>query len=155
MPPSLLRYAGYIFFGSMVEIGRRLRSTASLLTSTLPIRDIIRAAGLDPDVETNLLEPSAAAVAAARRFLLLDLRNVTGIDATTASAFAMLRRSLDSRGVTMVLTGVSRQLSVKRMLIANGVIAWDGQWEGGRGCPAFDSMDAALAWCEEHFKQVP
>lgn len=137
----------------MVEINRRLKVAASHL-STAPIASVLRAAGLDPEAEPNLLEASSAAVADARRFLLLDLRRVTGIDATAASTFALLRRSLETRGVTMVLTGVSGHESVRRMLIANGVIALDGQWEGGRGCPAFESLDGALAWCEQHFKQV-
>lgn len=54
----------------------------------------------------------------------------------------------------MVLTGLAGHESVQRMLVANGVVAADGSWESGRGCPAFESMDAAMVWCEEHFKQV-
>ena len=138
----------------MVEIGRRLRSVAASIAPRPP-RDLLADAGLDPDAEgAPLLDAAAAAAAAARRFLLLDLRRVTGIDATTASAFAMLRRSLEARGVTMVLTGVADAGGVKRMLMANGVIAADGAWEGGRGCPAFETLDAALLWCEEHFRKA-
>ena len=48
---------------------------------------------------------AAEAVAAARKFLLVDLENVSGIDATAARSFAMLRRSLEATGVTLVLTG--------------------------------------------------
>lgn len=54
----------------------------------------------------------------------------------------------------MVLTGLGRREAVQRMLVANGVVSEDGLWEAGRGCPAFDSMDAAMVWCEEHFKQA-
>lgn len=58
------------------------------------------------------------------------------------------------RGVLMVLTGLGGRGAVQRMLVANGVVSADGSWEAGRGCPAFDSMDAAMVWCEEHFKQA-
>jgi hypothetical protein len=40
------------------------------------------------------------------------------------------------------------------MLVANGVIAVDGHWESGHASPAFESLDTALAWCEQHFKKV-
>jgi hypothetical protein len=137
----------------MVEIGRRLRSTAALLSPKAP-EELLSIAGIDPEKEAELLEPAAAAVASARRFLLLDLRRVTGIDATTASSFAMLRRTLESRGVTMVLTGVDARGGVQNMLMANGVVARDSAWEAGGAFPAFETLDAALLWCEEHFRVV-
>lgn len=88
----------------MVEIGKKLRATANLLGTRL-LPDLIAAAGLDSAPEPELEPAAAAATAAAHRFLLLDMRSVVGIDATTATAFALLRRSLHSRGVTMVITG--------------------------------------------------
>lgn len=80
----------------MVEIANRLRGIAADLGANAPLAERLQAVGLaalDPQAEAA----AAAAVAAARRFLLLDLRHVTGIDATTASAFASLRRSLEAR----------------------------------------------------------
>eukprot|EP00892_Ulva_mutabilis_P012584 jgi/Ulvmu1/9699/UM055_0037.1 len=148
--------SGYVFFGSMVEIGKRLKATAALL-GTRSVPDLISAAGLDPDGDGgpgSLAVAAAAATAAAHRFLLLDLRAVVGIDATTASSFALLRRSLETRGVTMVLTGLRADDGVTRLLQSNGVIAKGGAWESGYGCPAFESFDAALVWCEEHFMKV-
>lgn len=67
---------------------------------------------------------------------------------------AQFMRLCGCRGVLMVLTGLGGRESVQRMLVANGVVSADGSWEAGRGCPAFDSMDAAMVWCEEHFKQA-
>lgn len=90
----------------MVEIGKKLRATASLLGTRL-LPDLFAAAGLDATADPELEPAAAAATAAARRFLLLDMRSVVGIDATTATSFALLRRSLDSRGVTMVITGAN------------------------------------------------
>jgi hypothetical protein len=138
----------------MVEIGKRVRATADLLAAPTPLMERLAAVGLDPAGEPAAVAAATNAVESARKFLLLDLRHVTGIDATTANAFATLRRSLEGKGVTMVLTGIGGNESVKRMLVANGVVARDGAWEAGRGCPAFESMDAALVWCEEHFKRI-
>jgi MFS superfamily sulfate permease-like transporter len=143
---ALCATSGYIFFGSMVEIGRRVRETASTLSGNTSIKDVLHASGLDEVSEPSLIGEFDKAVAFARRFVLLDLRHVTGIDATTASAVSMLRRSLGQRQVTLVLTGVSPHNDVGRMLIANDVISKDGAWETSDCCPAFSSMDAASYW---------
>jgi hypothetical protein len=50
--------------------------------------------------------PEPATAAPAHSSLLLDHRRATGIEATTASSFVLLRCALDSQGVTMVLSGV-------------------------------------------------
>lgn len=94
-------YVGYIFFGSMVEISRRLRNIADSVTcAKSPVDTTFSPTLGGPPLAA--LEPLTAdaansARAAARRFLLLDLRRVTGIDATTATSFASLSRSLTSR----------------------------------------------------------
>lgn len=54
----------------------------------------------------------------------------------------------------MVLTGLRRQEKVQRMLVMHNVISTDGTWEGTASCPAFESMDEAIMWCEHHFKEV-
>lgn len=54
----------------------------------------------------------------------------------------------------MVLTGLRRQENVQRMLVVHNVISTDGAWEGTASCPAFESMDEAIMWCEHHFKEV-
>ena len=54
----------------------------------------------------------------------------------------------------MVLTGLRRQEKVHRMLVMHNVISTDGTWEGTASCPAFESMDEAIMWCEHHFKEV-
>jgi hypothetical protein len=40
------------------------------------------------------------------------------------------------------------------MLVMHNVISMDGAWEGTASCPAFESMDEAIMWCERHFKEV-
>jgi STAS domain len=136
---------GYIFFGSMVELGRRLKRVADgLAPHAIPTRDLLRDAGFE-NLDSNsdgasvdgkpsagnagdkggdaLVRAAEGALRGARRFLLLDLRRVTGIDATAASSFAMLRRSLENRGVTMVLTGVAGHESVRCHFVLSGTLS--------------------------------
>lgn len=57
----------------------------------------------------------------------------------------------------MVFTGLSRETAAAhmwRLLCAHGLVSPDGQWELDECCPAFDSVDAALEWCEAHFLEV-
>lgn len=103
VPASRTPRAGYLFFGSMVEISRRLREMAAELGEATPMADRLHAVGLT-GLEPAAEAAAASAVAAARRFLLLDLRHVMGIDATTASSFASLRRSLESRSAPLLAT---------------------------------------------------
>jgi hypothetical protein len=54
----------------------------------------------------------------------------------------------------MVLTGLRGKDRAHRMLAANGVIAPSAAWEDAASCPAFESLDEAILWCENHFKEV-
>jgi hypothetical protein len=148
--------AGYVFFGSMVEVSRRMKAAAMQLgpPSLDAIINALQPPSSDPEAQAARAAAATAAVTEACSFLLLDMRAVSGIDATAASEFGAVRRMLESRGVTLVLAGISRHASVKHMLVSNGVITVNGVWEGGAGSPAFESMDAALVWCQEHFQQV-
>lgn len=85
----------------MVEISRRLRLIADSVKAAMPPQDTAFSPALGGPpwqaVEPLTVDAANSARIAARRFLLLDLRRVTGIDATTANAFASLSRSLSSR----------------------------------------------------------
>lgn len=147
-------HAGYLFFGSIVDFGRRARKAAATLiddASDLPA--VLHDAGLDGSDEPDLARRFDYAVARAYRFLVLDFGSVTGIDATTGHALKMLRRVLAQRRCTLVLAGVSATSDVARLLIANGIVARDGAWERGPGeaCPTFSSLDAAMYWCATSF----
>lgn len=109
-------HVGYIFFGSMVEIAQRLRCIAADLGAAEPLAERLRNCGL-PDPGPQAEAAAAAALAAARRFLLLDLRHVTGIDATTASAFASLRRSLESRSVHFLSIDIFKSLFLSGVIL--------------------------------------
>lgn len=101
---STVPHAGYIFFGSMVEISRRLRIIADSVARSKPLEDTVFSPALGGPplqaLEPLTVDAANSARTAARRFLLLDLRRVTGIDATTATSFASLSRSLTSRWAT-------------------------------------------------------
>ena len=49
------------------------------------------------------------AVGSGQRFLLLDFSQVTGVDATAARTFGLLKKQLLALGVELVVTGVKME----------------------------------------------
>jgi len=185
---------GYVFFGSSVLLGDRVRDLARVVSAAAADADArldatllkfpaaadparIRAPGLpaDPPAERADLHAAlhesaaddgrlagldlpaaAAAVRAARRFLLLDFSGISGMDATAAATFKKMSLTSAAAGVTLVLTGVRRPSPRWSLLVGNGVVARDGGRDDAPSgtCPCFDTLDDALAWCEAHFLQV-
>ncbi|KAG5191778.1 hypothetical protein JKP88DRAFT_352139 [Tribonema minus] len=88
------------------------------------------------------------------RYVVLDMREVPGVDATAARVcFLMLKQLLHASGVTPVFAAVSgcdAVLSVRKpvrnLLTAHKVI--------DSGDAVFDTLDAALEWCEERLLQA-
>ncbi|MYM68331.1 cyclic nucleotide-binding domain-containing protein [Pseudoduganella sp. FT55W] len=79
------------------------------------------------------------AAAEAPRVVLLDFRQIDGLDASTSVSFLKLRQSCDIAGVRLVLTALpadARQLLERAGLFSNTVLD-------------FDSLDAGLEWAEE------
>jgi sulfate permease, SulP family len=75
------------------------------------------------------------------RFLVIDLRRVTGVDASAAAALAKAERLTSPQGTEIVLTGASE--AVRTRLERAGVL-------GPQGVVAFEAdLDSGLQRCEE------
>ena len=75
------------------------------------------------------------------RFLVIDLRRVTGVDASAAAALAKAERLASAQGAEIVLTGASE--GVRARLERGGVL-------GAEGIVSFETdLDAGLQRCEE------
>jgi SulP family sulfate permease len=75
------------------------------------------------------------------RFLVIDLRRVTGVDASAAAALAKAERLASAQGAEIVLTGASE--AVRARLERGGVL-------GTEGIVSFETdLDAGLQRCEE------
>lgn len=75
------------------------------------------------------------------RCLVIDLRRVTGVDASAALAFNKIERLADAGGFDLVIAGVSDR--VEHQLARGGVVA-------GQGALRFEpDLDRALQRCEE------
>ena len=147
---------GYVFFGSSVIISERVRELARFVGE--PSSSEATTAPSKQNDESSLkairLDRVPSALKLAKRFVLLDFKHVTGIDATAAALFKTLFISLSQRRITLVLTGIVRPSQVYWLLQGNGVVAPDRNWEAGSYCPYFETMGHALSWCEQHFLQV-
>jgi SulP family sulfate permease len=77
----------------------------------------------------------------APRFLVIDLRRVTGVDASAAAVFAKAERLASAQGTEIVLTGASE--AVRTGLERAGVL-------GTEGVVSFEAdLDSGLQRCEE------
>ncbi len=75
------------------------------------------------------------------RFLVIDLRRVTGVDASAAAALARAERLTSAQGIEIVLTGASE--AVRTRLERGGIL-------GTQGVVSFEAdLDSGLQRCEE------
>jgi sulfate permease, SulP family len=75
------------------------------------------------------------------RFLVIDLRRVTGVDASAAAALAKAERLTSAQGIEIVLTGASE--AVRTRLERGGIL-------GTQGVVSFEAdLDSGLQRCEE------
>jgi SulP family sulfate permease len=77
------------------------------------------------------------------RSLILDFRQVLGIDSSAVMSFVKLRQIADREGFVVVLSAVPPQ--VERALHDGGLIG-DGD---NSTCRVFPNIDSALEWCED------
>jgi SulP family sulfate permease len=86
----ITKLAGYLFFGTIVSVETRIRALV--------------------EDETFRERPI--------RFLVFDLWHVTGIDYSAAEAFSRLNRVFSTKGITLVMSGVSVRLALAKMAVA-------------------------------------
>lgn len=109
------KLAGYLFFGTIVSVEKQIR--AMLEEESFKERPI--------------------------RFLICDMRHVTGIDFSAAEAFTRINRLLESKKVEMVVCGITPGGEIERSLRSVGL------WDDGDGLEqTFEDLNSALEYCE-------
>ena len=108
----VLRLQGFVFFGTAHGLQKSIRTR---------MRD---------DAETTL------------RFLLLDCRNVTGLDSSAVLSFIKVGQLAEKTGATLVTTNLPE--SVGRLLAEGGFGP-----DSGLPVQSFGDLDRALEWCED------
>lgn len=76
------------------------------------------------------------------RFVVIDFRRVTGLDSSAVLVFTKARQLAASRGLTLVLTGVSDRL---RRQLERGGFAEDPDG----GVRILPDLDRGVQWCED------
>jgi SulP family sulfate permease len=76
------------------------------------------------------------------KFVLIDFKNVTGLDSSAALSFVKTEQLAKKNDFKMVLTGAS---TTHKKRLQNGGLSYDCEWV----C-YFTDMDRGLEWCEEH-----
>lgn len=115
----VFKLAGFLFFGTIVDVEKQVR-------------------GLLDEIEVNR-EPI--------RFLILDLHHVVGLDFSAAEAFGRIRRLLNRRHITMILSGISISSELGKSLAATGLFV-DPDEEDDPPPQVFEDLNKALEACE-------
>jgi len=108
----ILELEGFIFFGSGNLLRQQVRER----------------------IENNALPPL--------RYLLLDFRRVSGIDASAAQMFVQLQKMAERSSFILALTGMSPA-------VANRIQTALSQATDSPLAVAFEDMDRGLEWCED------
>lgn len=109
----MLKLAGYLFFGTIVGVEKQIRALLHEKFEREPIR-----------------------------FLILDLQNVVGIDFSAAEAFTRIKRILDVRGVTLIISGILLTGEI-------GTALWNiGLFKAEDPVQFFETLNSALEHCE-------
>ncbi len=110
----VMKLAGFLFFGTIVSVEDKIRDLiAEEAFATRPIR-----------------------------YLVLDLRQVTGLDYSAGEAFNTISRLLDGKGIHLVLSGLNAEKKLGRDLRAVGL------GEDGIEVKFLPNLNSALESCE-------
>ncbi|KAI9766069.1 MAG: hypothetical protein M1840_006776 [Geoglossum simile] len=115
------KLAGYMFFGTIVSVENRIR--ALLEEDALQERPI--------------------------RYLIIDLRHVTGIDFSAAEAFTRINRVCTVKNVKMIMCGVTQDGETGKGLRSVGL--WGGDKDEVQ---FFEDLNSALEYCENELLKV-
>ncbi|KAL8859457.1 MAG: hypothetical protein Q9178_004135 [Gyalolechia marmorata] len=109
----VMKLAGYLFFGTIVGVEKQIRALL---------------------VEKFEREPI--------RFLILDLQRAVGIDFSAAEAFTRIKRILDARSVSLIISGISIKGEI-------GTALWNiGLFKDEDSVQFFETINSALEHCE-------
>ncbi|MCG8422464.1 MAG: SulP family inorganic anion transporter [Proteobacteria bacterium] len=112
----ILKLQGFLFFGTANRLLATIRERADNL-EILPLR-----------------------------YLLLDFKEVKGVDSSAVLSFQRMRMLAQERDFYMVITGLSPQL---RKTFEKGEMLEVGQDSSGDMVFVFSDLDRGLEWCEE------
>jgi sulfate permease, SulP family len=111
---NLIKLAGYLFFGTIVSVEEKIRA---LIAEEEFVRCPIR-------------------------FLILDLRQVTGLDYSASEVFNTISRLLNKKGIELVISGVEPDSELGRSLRAVGL------GSDGVEVRLLPELNPALEYCE-------
>jgi SulP family sulfate permease len=107
----ILILRGFLFFGTANSIVHKLREILAAPAPQLP------------------------------RYILLDFKNVTGLDTSAALSFIKIEHLAAEHDIGLVLTGLSKS---QASLLERGGMTIEGEW-----VQRFPDLDRGLEWCEQ------
>jgi SulP family sulfate permease len=122
----VVKLGGFLFFGTIVSVEENLRSL------------------IDDD---NFEEQPVS-------FIVVDFTHVTAVDFSGCEGFQRINRILGSKGVKMILSGVSFSNDVGKSLQSVGLLDEAEDEEGPQRPQVFEDLNTALESCENELLEV-
>ena len=111
---QVIKAAGYLFFGTIVALENKIRGLL--------------------DEEAFKEKPL--------KFLVIDLRHVSGVDFSASEAYIRINRILQKKEVSLVISGIQISSEVGKSLHNVGL------FETETGVKIFETLNSALEYCE-------
>ena len=115
----VIKLAGFLFFGTIVSVENRIRA--------LLAEDAFR----DQPI----------------RYLVLDVKDINGVDFSAAEAFSRINRILRVKDVNMIISGLDVDDEIGRSLSSVGLFNKENQVK------IFEELNGALEYCENNLLQ--
>ncbi|KAL1894625.1 hypothetical protein Cpir12675_003563 [Ceratocystis pirilliformis] len=112
---SIVKLAGYLFFGTIVSVEEKIR---------------------------ELLDDKAFS-ARPIRYLIVDMRQVTGLDYSAVEAFNTIGRLIKTKNIELIVSGVDPESQLGRNLRSVGLVGPEGM-----GAALLPDLNSALESCE-------
>ncbi|KAL5621534.1 hypothetical protein BROUX41_006434 [Berkeleyomyces rouxiae] len=118
---SIVNLSGYLFFGTIVSVEEKIR---------------------------ELLDDKAFS-ARPIRYLIVDMRQVTGLDYSAVEAFNTIGRLIKTKNIELIVSGVDPESQLGRNLRSVGLVGPEGM-----GAALLPDLNSALESCENELLKI-
>lgn len=140
---------GYLFFGSTVQLVRKIRNALEKVADNLDESD--KQAGDNAvlsDVNTPLLASNYVNKMSSTKYIVVDFTRVTGIDASAVSSGLMrLKQMLSDNNLRVCFVNLSS--SFEKILVENGVLDVNPDGLLSNSIFVLNDVNDAFAWAED------
>ncbi|KAK9448573.1 sulfate transporter family-domain-containing protein [Limtongia smithiae] len=119
------KLTGFLFFGTIVAVESK-------------IREVFISAAMHDDQFKHI------------KYIILDFRDVKGIDFSASEGFTRIRRFLESKNTKLIICAMPDDVAHSLQSVG----AWSSLDDGSVNVGVFEDLNSALEWCEDELLAV-